>query len=175
MPTVVATVGASNANSFATVAEGDLYCDARLNASAWTDEPDDDQKARALISATRELNTLAYRGYTVTDTQALLWPRGYATDPDSPILADFDTDVVPQRVIDATCELALEYLKAGTSDPSALDPTQGVIEKTIGPLTTRWADPYTRPQTVVERYPLVEKLIKPLLIVQGNSVPLVRG
>jgi hypothetical protein len=145
-----------------------------LNASAWNDESDDDQKARALIDATREINVLMYVGYTVTDEQALVWPRGYATDPDSPILADFDTDVVPQRVKDATMELALQFLIAGTTDLASIDATQGVIEKTIGPITTRWAEPYARAQEL-KRFPRVWNFIKPLLIVQGATVPLVRG
>jgi hypothetical protein len=174
MPTIVATVGGSTSNSYATLLEGDAYCDARLNASAWNDEPDDDEKARALIEATRELNLLMYVGYTVTDEQALVWPRGYATDPDSPILADFDTDVIPQRVKDAVCELALQFLIAGTTDIASLESTQGVIEKTIGPITTRWADPYLR-VTGLKKYPRVWAFVAPLLIVQGNSVPLVRG
>jgi len=82
MPTVIATVGASNANSFVTVAEGDTYCDARLNASAWTDAEDDD-KAKAVIEATRELSAKMWVGSKSTTAQALAWPRAYATDPDA--------------------------------------------------------------------------------------------
>jgi hypothetical protein len=174
MPTVVATVGASTANSFATVAEGDVYCDARLNASAWTDEDDDDQKARALIDATRELNVLMYIGYTVSEDQALVWPRDYAEDPDSPTLAYFESDVIPQRVKDATCELALQFLIAGTTDLAALDATQGVIRKRVDVLETEWAKPYERAKGL-DRFPRVMALVRPLLIIQGNSVPLVRG
>lgn len=180
MPTLVATVGASTANSFATVDECDVYCDARLNASAWNDETDDDQKARALIEATRELNTLMYVGSAVTTTQALVWPRQYATDPDSPwlgmsgYLAYFATTEIPQRVKDATCELALQFLIAGTTDLAALDATQGVIRKRVDVLETEWAQPYARP-TGLNRFPRVMALVRPLLIVQGSSVPLVRG
>jgi hypothetical protein len=174
-PTLVATAGSASANSYATQAEGDTYCDTRLNVSAWTGAVSAD-KDRALISATRELSTFMYKGLSATDTQALVWPRQYAEDPDAAIEGTyFDSDVVPQRIKDATCELALQYLKSGTTDLSALDANQGVIEKTVGPLTTRWAAPYLRAQTLIERFPLVESLIKPLLIVQGHSVPLVRG
>jgi hypothetical protein len=68
----------------------------------------------------------------------------------------------------------LQFLTAGTTDISLPDSSQGVIEKTIGPLTTRWADPYLR-ATGLKRYPRVWNLLKPLLVVQGSSVPLVRG
>jgi hypothetical protein len=117
---------------------------------------------------------LMYIGYTVTETQALVWPRDYAEDPDSPTLAYFESTVVPQRVKDATMELALQFLIAGTTDLASIDATQGVIEKTIGPITTRWSEPYHRVKEL-QRFPRVWNTIKPLLIVQGNSVPLVRG
>jgi hypothetical protein len=154
MPTLVATAGSASANSFATVSEGDTYCDTRLNASAWTGETDDDEKARALIEATRELNVLTYVGYTVTETQALVWPRDY--------------------VKDACMELALQFLIAGTTDLAALDATQGVIRKRVDVLETEWATPYLRP-TGLKRFPRVWALVQPLLVVQGNSVPTVRG
>jgi hypothetical protein len=178
MPTLVATVGASTSNSFASETEFEDYCDARLNASAWTDASEDD-RVRALIEATRELNVLTYVGDTVDETQALLWPRQYAPDPDSPLvgvsqLAWFATTVIPQRIKDATCELALQFLIAGTTDLSLPDSSQGVIEKTVGPLTTRWADPYLR-ATGLKRFPRVWNTIKPLLVTHGNSVPMVRG
>src|SRR5678810_157099 len=114
MPTVVATVGASNANSFVTVAEGDTYCDARLNASAWTDAEDDD-KAKAVIEATRELSAKMWVGSKSTTAQALAWPRAYATDPDAAWAGwgYYDSNIVPQRVKDATCELALQFLIGG--------------------------------------------------------------
>lgn len=176
MPTLVATVGASTANSFATVAEGDAYCDARLNASAWTDEQDDDQKIRALIDATRELNVMRFKGTAVTDTQALVWPRQWALDPDAawPETTFFATTEIPQRVKDATCELALQFLIAGTTDLAALDATQGVIRKRVDVLETEWAKPYERPQGM-SRFPRVLAYVKPLLEQTGNSVPLVRG
>jgi hypothetical protein len=148
MPTLVATAGASTANSFVTVSECDTYCDARLNASAWTGESDEDQKARALIDATRELNVHRYKGASATDTQALVRPRQWALDPDAawPDTTYFSTTEIPQRVKDACCELALQFLIAGTTDLAALDATQGVIRKRVDVLETEWAKPYERPQ-----------------------------
>jgi hypothetical protein len=117
MPDLVETVGAATANSFVSLDDADEYLDARLNASAWNDEDDEDQKVRALIEATRELTVLAWEGSRTTTTQKLAWPRQYATDPDKPnpsqlgdiALLYFDDDEIPQRVKDATCELALEF------------------------------------------------------------------
>ena len=52
---IVVTVGSASANSYVTEAAADTYFDDRLNASAWNDIDDDDDKARALIQAARRL------------------------------------------------------------------------------------------------------------------------
>ncbi len=91
MPTLVATIGAANANSYLTHAEANAYFDERLPLSVpWVASG---QEA-ALIMATRTLNALAqplktlfpgppayYRirrqwtGAAATTTQRLAWPR----------------------------------------------------------------------------------------------------
>lgn len=172
MPTVVSTAGAADANSFASAAEFSTYCDGRLNSSAYTSASADDQ-ARALIEATRELNVLAWQGDTVTDTQALTWPREWVTNPDDPNLDYFDNDVVPQRVKDATCELALQFLKAGTTDVAALDALYGVEGKSIDVISTQYT-PHSRP-TGIARYPRVLALVRPLLSSAGGVIRTVRG
>lgn len=174
MPTVSATVGGSASNSFATAVEMDSYADARPNASAWTDEEDDDVKSRALIHATRELCNRGWIGSRVSDSQALAWPRQFAEDPDSAFRIYYSTAVVPQRVKNACMELALEILKSGTVDLSAQDSKQNVLEKTVGPLTTKYSDPSLRTRGL-SRYPLVLGYIRPLLSEYGASVPIVRG
>lgn len=170
--TIDATVGGASANSFVTAAEMTTYCEGRLNSSVWTaataQEP-------ALVEATRELAMLTWKGLTVTTTQALTWPRQYAENPDSPSCQYFATTEIPQRIKDATCELALQFLKAGTTDIAALPSTDGIIEKTVDVLTTKWADP--RAQRVgLRRYPSVWRYIHPMLdSAAGIVVPLVRS
>lgn len=168
---IVATVGAADANSFVTIAEADAYLAARLNSSAWTGtEP----KKQAVVEATRELSAMAYLGNRVDAVQALSWPRFNARNPDGVSSLDvFAIDVLPQRVKDATCELALEFLKAGTTDLAALPATAGVIEKTVDVLTTRWAEPSQQAQGLA-RFPRVMKLIAPLLGVPAGQVRLTR-
>ena len=177
--TIVATAGASNANSFVTAAEMSSFCDARLNAAIWTGA---DAQLPALVMATQELTLLDYIGTRVNSTQALAWPRDYAINPDAPsvsILGDiallyFANTIVPQRIKDATCLLALEYLKAGTTDLSVVDPNVGVIEKTIDVITTRWASASERP-TGWKRFPLVLRLLDGLLANQGGGLDMVRA
>jgi hypothetical protein len=148
----------------------------RLNASTWTSVSGttctETEKA-AMIEATREVSHLTFEGYRVTDTQALSWPRQWAHDPDSPTGDYFDTTEVPQRIKDATAELAFQFLKAGTSDLAALDASLGVVEKTVDVLTTRY-QPYQRP-TGLRRLPSVWRYLAPLLASSVNTTRLVRG
>lgn len=165
---ITATVGSATANSFVTVAEMTAYCEGRLNASIWTaaaaQEP-------ALVEATRDLSVLGWRGSRVDDVQALPWPRDYVPDPDAPWdavlgetgLPEYATTEIPQRVKDATCELALQYLKAGTTDLAVPDATAGVVRKKVGPLETEWGDPGTRLTAGPARFTRVWSLVAPLL------------
>lgn len=177
MPTLRSTAGASNANSFVSLTEADAYFDASLgNSATWEAEDDDDQKARALIAATRDVSLMVFAGTRVTATQSLSWPREWAPNPDAPSLlvaptqADaslagivyYDAAIIPQRVKDATCELAIEFLKAGANATATADSSIGVQQETVGPLTTIYFKPYDRPQGFAQ-YPLVLDLIGPLL------------
>jgi hypothetical protein len=77
-------------------------------------------------------------------------------------------------VKDATCELALEFLKAGTTDIAAQDTKQNVIQKTIGPISTTYSDPSQR-AVGLARYPRVMALLAPLLDgIGSNQVRLTR-
>lgn len=171
--TIVATAGASTANAFITLAEAETYMEARLNASTW-DDASDDSKNRAIVEATRELSHKTYCGERVTSTQALSWPRQNAPDPDSPFADHYSTTVVPQRVKDATAELAFQFIKAGTSDVAAVAPLAGVKRKKVDVLETEYDTYQTR--VGLDRYPSVTRYIKPLLSGStGITVPVVMG
>lgn len=165
--TIDATVGGASANSFVTLAELTSYMEGRLNASTF-DSATADEQNRALVEATRELTVLPWEGRTAASTQALAWPRDWVINPDSPTYDYFDTDVIPQRVKDATCELAFQFLKAGTIDVAAEASDLGITEKTVDVLTTRY-DPRIR-NSGLRRYPRVWDRISPLL----GSSPIIR-
>jgi hypothetical protein len=157
MADLVATSGSASANSFITVEDADTYMELRLNSDAWTG---DDDKAKALVEATREISVMEFYGERTDTTQALSFPREFLPNPDSPNADYYTNTEIPQRVKDATCELALEFLKAGTTDLGSADSNRGVIEKTVGPLTTRWESSQAR-VTGLSRYPRVLKLLAP--------------
>jgi hypothetical protein len=168
-----ATVGGASSNSYATLADAEAYMEGRLNASLW-DAATDDNKNRALVEATRELEVLAWEGQRASSTQALSWPRDYVTNPDDPDGDDYASTVLPVRVTDACMELAFQFLNAGTTDVAALDTSDGVIRKKVDVLETEWARPGER-LTGLQRYPRVWDRLTPLLGVSGPVIGVVRG
>lgn len=170
-----ASVEGASSNAFVTLAEATAFMEARLNGALWTAASVDDTN-RAIVEATRELSSRQWVGQRTTTTQALAWPRAWALDIDIPWGGNpyFVSSAIPQRVKDATCELAFQFIKAGTTDVAALDPNIQVIQKVVGPLSTTYAAPYQRAQGL-DRYPSVMRYIRPMLASSGASVDVVRG
>ena len=169
--TIVETVGSASANSFVSEAVADAYLEARPNSSTWTGTT---AKQQALISATRLLSMQQWQGARVDETQALAWPRQWVVNADAPWgNTYFSTTAIPQWLKDATCELAFETLRAGTTDIFALPATDGVLVKTIDVLSTTYSE-HAQKQGL-QRYPLVWQLIRPYVVTSGPQVPLVRG
>ncbi len=118
--------GRADANSYASVADGDAYHEAHLYATAWTGATTVN-KETALVMATRLIDgEYQFNGGKRTEAQALQWPRERCPDPDrntgtallpgglgwNPLNAHVPADVVPKPVVLATCELARELLVA---------------------------------------------------------------
>ena len=132
--------GLSNANAYANAADGDAYHDGHLYATAWTGATAE-QKEAALVMATRLIDSQYQFGGVLTDEeQSLQWPREDSRNPDG---ADFlDSDVVPQAVVNATCEMARELLIA---DRTAAPAGEGLKYQNVGPNQTGYDKTDTRP------------------------------
>jgi len=63
---------------------------------------------QALVTATKMLDRQEWMGSKTSDSQDLDWPRTGVTDPEGNAVA---SDVVPQFILDATCELALALIQ----------------------------------------------------------------
>jgi hypothetical protein len=112
--------GKSDANAYASVADGDAYHEGHLYATAWTTATVD-RKSAALVMATRLIDGLfQFDGARANAAQALQWPRLECPDPDDGgsvvtliwwrgdrVVA---SNVVPKAVVGATCEMARELL-----------------------------------------------------------------
>ncbi len=108
--TLDATVGGASANSYASLAEAEAYFNNRLYVTDWTGT--DDDKKRALIMATQQIDLNDFVGYRATSTQALKWPRYGAPIPDSGgySVAWYAVDEIPVLVKQAQYEYALLFM-----------------------------------------------------------------
>jgi hypothetical protein len=144
--------GRADANSYASVADGDLYHAGHLYATAWT-AASDEQKEKALVMASRLIDAeYQFNGVQTMDTQALSWPRYRCPDPDRDTVARITRllmwdnwlpeNRVPKNVISATCELARELLLA---DRTAAPVGEGLKFYNNGGTQTGYDKTDTRP------------------------------
>lgn len=129
-------------NTYISRDDADDYFALRLAADAWHQAPDTEKEA-ALASATRAIDRLNLIGSKYADSQDLQFPRKYHDD--SADEDDSGNPVVPQLVIDATCEEALALL-ADTDEMADLRQRRkalGLVSFTEGGLSETYADPDT--------------------------------
>lgn len=126
--TVVATVGGASSNSYLSVADATTILNLRLGVDAWTSASTDDQ-GRALIMATKAIDSNRFQGYPISSAQALAFPRNIQKET---------SDTIPEDVKQACAEQALWVLQnastGGQSDRQQLQ-AQGVSSYTIGNLS----------------------------------------
>ena len=101
-----ATVGGANSNSFITVEEADEIASYELDSTTWSATALED-KIRALINSTYEINVLDWVGERATATQALAWPRTRA-DINGRTVSSTE---IPREIKQATYEHAVTILK----------------------------------------------------------------
>ncbi len=145
-------VGLADANSYASVADGDAYFEGHLYATAWTGATSE-AKAAALVMATRLIDAqFQFLGCRANESQALQWPREECPDPDrgsrtwtvlGPRVSNcVPSDSVPAAVVQATCEEARELI---IEDRTAAPPGEGLGTVINGSLTTKYSKSDTRP------------------------------
>ena len=111
-----ATLKGSNSNSYVTLNEADLYFETVPDSTTW-DNKTDDQKNRALISATRWIDSLNFYGDRCDADQALSWPRNnYHVDR-----VELTCSAIPADIKYATYELA----RALANDTDSITGTTG--------------------------------------------------
>ena len=144
--------GKADANSYASVADGDAYHAGHLYATAWTGATDDN-KAVALVMATRLIDAeFQFNGTRTNAVQGLQWPRAMCPEPDNvhvpisallPIPSDYvEYDTVPKAVVQAACEMARELLLV---DRTASPAGEGLKYQNAGTTQTGYDKSDTRP------------------------------
>lgn len=124
MASLISTVGATDSNSYLSVASADAYFANSLNADAWTgDDVSDETKEKALVSATRLIDaTLTFKGTRTATTQALSFPRVGIYRRDEAYF--YNEDELPRELTHGTAETALALLEGDVSpfaDPEDLN------------------------------------------------------
>lgn len=115
--------GLSTAESYISAADCDAYFSEHGDPSEWTSATTAEKEA-ALRYATSYLDD-NYEWYSslLTRTQALDWPRNPYLDSQGRYI-----EGVPQKIKDATCEMALEHLKSSLN----FDDTDGIQSEKYG-------------------------------------------
>ncbi len=182
MPLVLdATVGGATSNAYCSDTDGDAYFLGRNNADAWTNATTA-QKQQAIVFATSLLERERWQGAKGSTpqgalTQALAWPRRWAPTLEFDAQPEYVTDVfidlsvvyyssltIPTPLIRATCELALEILRAGTTDPFGRtgDPYRDKKSSQVDVIRTDYLELWYRARGL-GRFPSVITLIAHLL------------
>jgi len=168
--TVEDGTGKTDADSYLSVADADTYNTSHSASAAWIAAVEA-TKEKALRLATQYLDVRydgRWKSYRTNETQALAWPRAYAIDEDGYY---WDSDQMPQRLEDATAELALRVVGGDTLLSDITKP--GTIKSqsvTVGPIQKSIT--YVGGYTQVKGYPLIDGLVKPLV---KSSSSLERG
>ena len=133
-------VGLANANSYASVEDGNAYHAGHLYATAWTSATTD-KKTAALVMATRLIDVeYHFSGFRVVATQSLQWPRRQCRIPDEE--DELPENLVPKAIVHATCELARELI---ITDRTAAPPGEGLSYQNVGGTQTGYNKADTRP------------------------------
>lgn len=112
-------------DSYCEISEAVTYHEGRLHNDDWLNASTTTREA-ALKWATRMLDALSWKGQKTATAQVLKWPRTYVYDDNGDQL---DTASMPQFLIDATAEYALQLIK---SDRESDSDTQGISDVKAG-------------------------------------------
>lgn len=176
---IIATVGAANANSYITLAEAQAYADGDINAAEW-DGSTTDQKKRALITATRNLDLVGFVGTRSTTTQALAWPRkDFRTSEKT-----YANNEIPAEIKLATWELAKALVKdmvvagqvAGSTSLIPGIPNAGLKRVKLDVMEVEWKPDYQPAVTPLKALPQLQQLLQDLILnTPGQTVAVVRS
>jgi len=173
--TINATLSSASANSYVTLDEANTYFETVPNSSTW-DNKTDDQKNRALISATRWIDGLNFYGDRCDNGQALKWPRNnYHVDR-----VELTCSTIPAPIKFATYELA----RALANDTDAIintenDPEELYQEVELGDLRVKYKDniPTETINNIFDVYPWLQSYLGPYILGGSGSyqIRVVRG
>ena len=177
--TINATAGAANANSYITIAEAQAYADSDIDASQW-DTAIVDQRTRALITATRNLDLVGYVGTRTTTTQALAWPRKDFTTTEK----TYSDTEIPAEIKLAQWELTKALLAdiivagavAGSTSLIPGIPNTGLKRIKLDVMEVEWKPDAQTKITPLKALPQLQQLLNELVLnTPGQTIAVVRS
>jgi hypothetical protein len=177
--TINADIGDSSANSYLTLQDASAIASTRLETAAW-DAATTDTRTRALISATSALDTLSYIGSRTATTQALCWPRNYATTSER----TYASDEIPSEIAQATFDLASALITTptllnATSSSTSLIPNianNDLKRVKLDVMEVEWRSTNNQRITPLTALPHLKQLLTPLLgAVSGPTIAITRS
>jgi len=131
--TITATLSSATANSYVTLAEANTYFETVPDSTTWDDKTVD-QKNRALIAATRWIDSFVFFGDRCDQNQALKFPRNnYQVDD-----VELACTTIPNNIKYAQYELA----KALANDTDAMTGNVGtngnIAQAKLGDLEVKY-------------------------------------
>lgn len=153
--------GKTDADSYLSVTDADTYHTNHSSSTDWSGATTA-VKEKALRLTTQYLDVRydgLWKGVRSNENQALAWPRTYVEDSDGYY---FESNEMPQRLKDATAELALRVVEGDTLLDDISKP--GTIRSqsvSVGPISKsiEYAGGYNQ----VKKYQLIDGLVRPLI------------
>jgi len=150
---------------YADIDMADLYLQAAFHGDNW-DAQSDDQKGKALVTATRLLDRQIWIGDKTYPDQELQWPR-INTGIDE---VDVDSSAVPTDIVNASIEIALALVNGSTvqDDPNTTQKLSSLSAGSVSLVYYHGSDP-----TTPQRFPqIVYELTRKYL---AGSTPAISG
>lgn len=137
------SVGTPTANSYTAILEADAYHEAHVLGATWA-AATDDQKCRALQTATRQIDAnMDWLGVATYGTQVLAWPRVGMIYPETEM--PIPQTEIPSRLKYAVAEQARELL-AGDRAAELQQQAQGLEALEVGSVALKFrGDGASRP------------------------------
>lgn len=176
---IIATPGAPDANSYLTLQEAQAYADGDIDAVEWY-AASTDQKTRALLTATRNLDLVGFVGERATSTQALAWPRKNFTTTEKTYAAG----EIPAEIKIATWQLANSLVRdmviagqtAGSTSLIPGIPNSGLKRVKLDVMEVEWKQDVPTKITPLKALPQLQNLLQELLLnTPGQTIAVVRS
>lgn len=153
--------GVADANSYVSVASVRTYATNR----GVTLPSSDDEVAAWIIKATDYLEAQAckYQGSKTNCDQSLQWPRTGVII----CCVEIANNVIPKQLKDAQSSLVLAQNEGLVLQPN-VTATDFVTEETVGPITTKYANPVQA--GITARFTAVDSLLEPLFFASCGQI-----